>query len=80
MKKMSLREMLRKEQENRVEGGMFGIAECKQSIEFRRKISGKTLEELLDEYYERACTDIYFNRAMLLACYEMICEELRSAE
>lgn len=75
MKKRTLEEIIAREKEIRVEGGTFGIAACKESIEFSVEYLHKSLFELLNEYYERANTDAFFNKAMVLACWEMINEQ-----
>ena len=75
MKKRTLEEIIAREKEIRTEGGTFGIAACKESIEFSVEHLHKSLFELLNEYYERANTDVFFNKAMVLACWELINEQ-----
>ena len=75
MTKRTLEEIIAREKEVRTEGGMFGIAACKESIEFSVEYLHKNLFELLGEYYERANTDVFFNKAMVLACWELINEQ-----
>jgi hypothetical protein len=82
----TLEQILEKEKENRHEDGMFGIKACKESIKFEvnyrtkreiahRELNGYTiLFDLLGEYLERAQNDRFFNRAMILACWELINE------
>ena len=82
----TLEEILSKEKEHRCENGIFGITACKESIKaevnFRtkkeivnRELNGYTiLFDLLGEYLERAQNDVFFNNAMILACWEMINE------
>ena len=70
----TLEQILEREQANRTEEGSFGIAACKRSIEFSAEYEGKSLYQLLGEYVERANNDVFFNRAMVLACWEMINE------
>ncbi len=72
MTKKSLQEILNEEKKKRHEDGPFGIAECKHSIEFRMKYGKEDLFDLLRQYYYRANNEIFFNKAMLLACWEMI--------
>ena len=75
MTKRTLEEIIAREKEIRTEGGTFGIAACKESIEFSVEYLHKNLFELLGEYYERANTDAFFNKAMVLACWELINEQ-----
>lgn len=87
MKKMSLQEILAKEKEKRTEGGMFGIRECKDSIKHhietnemlnrraQENVYPTSLYVLLEEYVNRANNDVFFNRAMVLACWELINEQ-----
>ena len=72
MEKKSLQTIIEKEKKHRHQDGDFGIAACKHSIEFRLKYGKEDLFDLLRQYYERANNDIFFNKAMLLACWEMI--------
>lgn len=74
MKKVTLEQIIEKEKTHRCEGGQFGIAECKKSIKFTLEHTTKTLYSLLEEYVKRANEDIFFNRAMVLACWELINE------
>lgn len=75
MKKRTLEEIIAREKEVRSEGGAFGIEACKESIQMSVDLFHKSLYELLGEYYERANTDICFNKAMVLACWELINEQ-----
>ena len=75
MAKRTLEEIIAREKECRQEGGMFGIKACKESIESSVELFHKSLYELLGEYVERANTDAFFNRAMVLACWELINEQ-----
>lgn len=80
----TLEEILEKEKAHRHEEGIFGIKECKESIKsevnYRTKkeianryLNGYTiLFDLLGEYLERAQNDVFFNNAMILACWELI--------
>lgn len=72
--KKTLEQILESEKKNRTESGSFGIKACKESIEFNVKYGHKSLYELLGEYVERANNDIFFNKAMILACWELINE------
>ena len=72
---MTLQQIIEKETARRHEGGDFGITACKESIERKVKLFNKSLYELLEEYVKRANEDIFFNDAMVLACWELINEE-----
>ena len=71
----TLEEILKKEKETRREEGMFGITACKESILSQMKLDKKSLFQLLEEYYNRAKVDVFFNQAMILACWELINEK-----
>lgn len=75
MKKRTLEEIIKREQEVRTESGTFGVNACKESIKMSVELFNKSLFELLGEYYERANTDVFFNKAMVLACWELINEQ-----
>lgn len=75
MRTKTLEEIIRAEQANRYEGGQFGINACKDSIRFSVEHLGSNLADLLNEYVERANTDVFFNKAMVLACWELMQEE-----
>ena len=75
----TLEEILKETKEHRHEDGQFGIKACKESIKNDLEISkkyneGKTLFTLLENFYNRAVNDIFFNDLMVLACWEMINE------
>lgn len=82
----TLEQILSKEKGRRQENGIFGINACKEHIKFEvnfrtekesknRELNGYTiLFDLLGEYLERAQNDVFFNTAMILACWEMINE------
>jgi len=72
---MTLEEIICKERKNRHEGGIFGVKACKESVLNDEKIHNNiTLDELLNCYVKRANDDIFFNKTMVLACYELISE------
>lgn len=83
----TLEEILEEEKAKRHEGGDFGISACKEHIKFevgyrtKREIANRYLNgytilfDLLGEYLERAQNDCFFNRAMILACWELINEK-----
>ena len=78
----TLEQILEQEKARRHEDGDFGIRACKESIhneiEWRERQSTHTLPkekilfDLLFEYLTRARIDVFFNQAMVLACWEMI--------
>lgn len=70
----TLEQILEREQKSRHEGGDFGIAACKESIKFNVKFLKTDLYQLLKEYVDRANNDPFFNKAMVLACWELINE------
>lgn len=74
MKSRTLEEIIRAEQSHRHEGGQFGINACKESIRFSVEYLGENLADLLNEYVERANADAFFNKAMVLACWELMQE------
>lgn len=71
-----LEALLVKERKNAHKEGMFGLDECRKSIEDKMKYSGKSLFEIYTELIKRAMTDIFFNLTMIVACEQMI-EELK---
>lgn len=71
----TLEQILETEKAHRHESGTFGIQACKESIMFDVNFFKRDLYELLKEYVERANNDIFFNRAMVLACWELINEK-----
>lgn len=75
MKKLTLEKIIAKEKARRTEEGMFGISECKKSILFTQKWLKESLYQQLEEYVKRANEDIFFNTAMVLACWELINEK-----
>ena len=72
---MTLEQIITKEKANRSEEGMFGITECKASIKSDAAYLHESLYQLLEKYVQRANEDIFFNKAMVLACWELINEE-----
>ena len=75
MKKVTLEQIIEKEKAHRHEGGSFGIKACKESILFDVKLSKCSLYEMLEKYVKLANEDVFFNRAMVLACWELINEQ-----
>ena len=82
----TLEQILEYEKAHRHEDGEFGIKDCKDHIKWEvgyrtkkeianRELNGYTiLFDLLGEYLERAQNDVFFNTAMILACWELINE------
>ncbi len=71
----TLEQIIENEKKNRIEKGAFGIKACKESIRFEMNYSHKGLFELLEKYVKRANEDMFFNKQMILACWEMINEQ-----
>ena len=76
MELKNLEQILAYEKEHRCENGPFGIKACKESIQhdlaFDREHGIKSsLFTYLERYYYRA-QDTFFNKAMILACWELI--------
>ena len=71
---MTLEAIIRIESENRREDGSFGIKACKEQIEWEVEFYKKSLFQLLEEYVANAKENVFFNRAMVLACWELINE------
>lgn len=71
---MTLEQIIEKENAHRSEGGMFGITACKEAIQFDVKLRKCSLYEMLGKYVQMANDDHFFNRAMVLACWELINE------
>ena len=72
MKKRTLEEIIKEERERRFEEGDFGMKACKESIRFSEGILHQSLFSQLEEYLKRANEDIFFNKRMVLACWELI--------
>ena len=70
----TLEEILEYEKTRRNEDGMFGINACKDCIRFYLD-QGADLKSLLDNFVKRANEDMFFNKAMVLACWEMLEEQ-----
>lgn len=74
MEKRTLEQIIEREQERRHEDGQFGIKACKESIEWKKEHCNESYYQQLENFVERANTDILFNKAMVLACWELINE------
>ena len=75
IKKKTLEQIIEKEKAMRVEDGDYGIIACKRSIASTQKYFNKSLYQQLEEYVNRANSDVFFNDRMVLACWEMINEQ-----
>lgn len=73
MKEMkTLEQILETEKSTRNEMGIFGIDACKESILFTKEYFGHSFYVQLELYVNRANNDLFFNKAMVLACWELI--------
>ena len=70
--KRTLEEILQDEKAKAHYQGEYGLDACKQSILDHMEYQHKSLFQLLEEYLTRANKDIFFNNAMVLACWELI--------
>lgn len=71
---MTLAQIIEQEQRQRIEGGAFGIKACKESIKFAKEVLHESYYAQLENFVERANNDHFFNRQMILACWELINE------
>ena len=71
---MTLEQIIERENNRRTEEGAFGIAACKKSILWYVENLNKNLYTQLEEFVKRANEDMFFNKAMVLACWELINE------
>jgi hypothetical protein len=76
MKKQTLEQILADVKENVAFNGSYGLNACKEHIAWVQKVEGKSLYKLLEEYVENANKDTFFNKTMVLACWEMINAEV----
>lgn len=76
IKKLTLEQIIEKEKQSRYEDGSYGIKACKESILFNERVLHTDLFTQLTNYVERANNDKFFNRAMVLACWELLQERL----
>ena len=74
MEKKTLEQIINHEKQHRHENGNYGIKACKEEILWESKYFKKSLFQLLEEYFNRANEDAFFNRTMVLACWELINE------
>lgn len=70
----TLEQILKTENSKRNESGIFGIEACKESIWFYKQCLKQSYYVQLEKYVERANNDVFFNKAMVLACWELINE------
>ena len=85
---MTLEQIIEKEKTIRTENGDYGIKACKESIlsEIARNekynLQNQTnkfttsLYVLLERYVKRANEDVFFNKTMVLACWELINDKM----
>ncbi len=72
----TLEQILAYEKDRRYEDGDYGINACKEAIQIKLKYNpDRTLYTLLETYVKRANEDPFFNKHMVLACWEMINEK-----
>ncbi len=69
---MTLEQIIENEKKHRTEGGEYGITMCKSSINFSKNALGRSYYSQLEEFVKRANEDVFFNKAMILACWELI--------
>lgn len=70
----TLQQILETENENAHAGGKFGLDACRNAVKSDLKhTKGATLFSLLENYYGR-CSDAFFNKTMVLACWQLINE------
>ena len=72
MKKQTLEQILAHQKENVAVNGRYGLNACKEQIAWVQRVYGTSLYALLEEYVENANKDVFFNKTMVLACWEMI--------
>jgi hypothetical protein len=68
---MTLKQIIDKEQANRIETGDFGMAACKEYI-VKYEQPRRSLYAVLESYVKQANEDPFFNNRMVLACWELI--------
>lgn len=68
----TLEEIIEEQNENRVEEGIFGLEQCKEFCLEELNVFGVDLNTQLKKYVELANNDKFFNKRMVLACYELI--------
>mgnify|MGYP003318059975 CR=1 FL=1 len=81
---ITLEQIIAQERAYAKKNGEYGLDACKESVlstiktnKLLNERSGKqtyttSLYELLESYVNRANTDVFFNRTMVLACWELI--------
>lgn len=70
---ITLEQIIEKEKQIRQEDGDYGIKACKESIRLTLQYKKhETLYTTLERFVKRANEDIFFNTAMVLACWELI--------
>ena len=58
--------------EGKLQDGIFGIKECKKSIQWKLENTNKNLEEIYGYLIIRGLTENGFNTLMIIACEQMI--------
>jgi len=74
MAKKTLEQIIEREKMCRCEEGEYGMKECKDTV-LMYLAWGKSLYSQLEEYVKRANEDVFFNKRMVLACWELINEQ-----
>ncbi len=74
MKTRTLEQIIEEQRKQRFEGGDFGIAECKKAIVYSKEQNHESYFIQLENFLECANSDIFFNKLMVLACWELINE------
>lgn len=72
----TLEQIINQEKLTRNEKGAYGIKACKESILFDERVLHRDLLTQLNNYVERANNDAFFNKAMVLACWELLQERV----
>lgn len=79
MEKKNLEQILAYEKEHRCEEGPFGIKACKECIKSELELDKKLgINSSLFNYLEgcmKRANDPFYNKAMILACWELINEK-----
>lgn len=71
-----LSELVEKARNENQRSGQFGIDACRESIEWSMDFEKKSAKELYPTFISRAICDVFFNVNMIIACEELIKEEI----
>jgi hypothetical protein len=71
----TLADLRKGREKGKYEEGMFGIKECRKSIEWDKDFYKKSLHEIYCELISRCLKDRLANELMIIACEEMMKEE-----